>query len=43
MSGSGATCSALFDTARVATAATRGLTTAHPDWWVQATNLLSRR
>jgi 4-diphosphocytidyl-2-C-methyl-D-erythritol kinase len=43
MSGSGATCSALFDTARAAAAAARGLKAAHPDWWVQATNLLSRR
>jgi 4-diphosphocytidyl-2-C-methyl-D-erythritol kinase len=39
MSGSGATCFALFDTARAATAAARGLKAAHPDWWVEATAL----
>jgi len=34
MSGSGATCFALFDSARAATAAARSLRAAHPDWWV---------
>ncbi|MFL4985260.1 MAG: 4-(cytidine 5'-diphospho)-2-C-methyl-D-erythritol kinase, partial [Xanthobacteraceae bacterium] len=39
MSGSGATCFALFDTARAATAAARALKAAHPDWWVVGTDL----
>ena len=39
MSGSGATCFALFDTTRAAIAAARGLKAAHPDWWVEATEL----
>jgi 4-diphosphocytidyl-2-C-methyl-D-erythritol kinase len=39
MSGSGATCFALFDSARAATAAARALKAAHPDWWVEATEL----
>jgi 4-diphosphocytidyl-2-C-methyl-D-erythritol kinase len=39
MSGSGATCFALFDTAGAATAAAHRLKAAHPDWWVGATEL----
>jgi 4-diphosphocytidyl-2-C-methyl-D-erythritol kinase len=39
MSGSGATCFALFDSRDDATAAARALETAHPDWWVRATML----
>jgi 4-diphosphocytidyl-2-C-methyl-D-erythritol kinase len=39
MSGSGATCFALFGSPREATAAARAVETAHPDWWVRATML----
>ena len=39
MSGSGATCFALFETAAAATVAARTLSTAHPGWWVRATTL----
>ena len=39
MSGSGATCFALFDSARAAAAAARMLRAAHPQWWVRATAL----
>lgn len=39
MSGSGATCFGLFDTARDATAAAQGLRAAHPDWWIEETML----
>jgi 4-diphosphocytidyl-2-C-methyl-D-erythritol kinase len=39
MSGSGATCFALFDSARAATAAGQGLRRLHGDWWIQATVL----
>jgi 4-diphosphocytidyl-2-C-methyl-D-erythritol kinase len=39
MSGSGATCFGLFDSARDATAAARSLRDAHPQWWVRATVL----
>jgi 4-diphosphocytidyl-2-C-methyl-D-erythritol kinase len=39
MSGSGATCFALFGSSREATAAAGALETAHPDWWVRATML----
>jgi 4-diphosphocytidyl-2-C-methyl-D-erythritol kinase len=39
MSGSGATCFALFDSARAASAGARSLKTAYPDWWVRATTL----
>ena len=39
MSGSGATCFALFDTQDEAEAAARAVTTAHPDWWTVATTL----
>jgi 4-diphosphocytidyl-2-C-methyl-D-erythritol kinase len=39
MSGSGATCFGLFETARAAAAAARSLKAAYPDWWVQPTSL----
>jgi 4-diphosphocytidyl-2-C-methyl-D-erythritol kinase len=39
MSGSGATCFALFDSARAATAAGQALRRLHGDWWIQATVL----
>jgi 4-diphosphocytidyl-2-C-methyl-D-erythritol kinase len=39
MSGSGATCFGLFETARAAAAAARSLSSAHPRWWVKATVL----
>ena len=39
MSGSGATCFALFDSERGAAAAAGSLKAAYPDWWVQATSL----
>jgi 4-diphosphocytidyl-2-C-methyl-D-erythritol kinase len=39
MSGSGATCFALFDTAAAADAAATGLARAHPGWWAGATAL----
>lgn len=37
MSGSGATCFALFDDARARDAADRAVAAAHPDWWRLAT------
>lgn len=37
MSGSGATCFALFGTAEAADAAARQIKAAHPAWWAQAT------
>jgi len=37
MSGSGSACYGLFDSARKAQAAARGLAAAHPGWWVRAT------
>ena len=37
MSGSGATCFALFDSGRAAAAAARSLRAAHPGWWIRAT------
>ena len=37
MSGSGATCFALFDSHRAAAASARSLKAAHPAWWVRAT------
>ena len=37
MSGSGATCFGLFETARAAASAARALRTGHADWWVRAT------
>ncbi len=39
MSGSGATCFALFDTMDAASAAAEALSETHPDWWVSATML----
>jgi 4-diphosphocytidyl-2-C-methyl-D-erythritol kinase len=39
MSGSGATCFALFGSKRAADAAARQLRAARPDWWVRATML----
>jgi 4-diphosphocytidyl-2-C-methyl-D-erythritol kinase len=39
MSGSGATCFALFGSSRVAAVAARSLAKAHPRWWVRATLL----
>jgi 4-diphosphocytidyl-2-C-methyl-D-erythritol kinase len=39
MSGSGATCFALFDNRRYASTARRIVTAEHPEWWVEATDL----
>ena len=39
MSGSGATCFALFSTCRAAARAKKSILAAHPDWWVKATIL----
>jgi 4-diphosphocytidyl-2-C-methyl-D-erythritol kinase len=39
MSGSGATCFALFETCRQAGAAARAISRGHPEWWVKATVL----
>jgi 4-diphosphocytidyl-2-C-methyl-D-erythritol kinase len=39
MSGSGATCFALFDNARAAAAAARALRERKPDWWVRSAML----
>jgi 4-diphosphocytidyl-2-C-methyl-D-erythritol kinase len=39
MSGSGATCFAIFDGCRASAAAARRLARAHPGWWVKATTL----
>jgi 4-diphosphocytidyl-2-C-methyl-D-erythritol kinase len=39
MSGSGATCFALFETCRQAGHAARAITQGHPEWWVKATLL----
>lgn len=39
MSGSGATCFGLFETAQAAEAATHAIASAHPDWWVTATEI----
>lgn len=39
MSGSGATCFALFETRQTAVHAANSLRDAHPDWWVTATLL----
>ena len=39
MSGSGATCFALFGSSDAATAAARAVETAHRDWWIRATVL----
>jgi 4-diphosphocytidyl-2-C-methyl-D-erythritol kinase len=38
MSGSGATCFGLFTSPHAAAAAARGLSDAHPHWWVKATS-----
>jgi 4-diphosphocytidyl-2-C-methyl-D-erythritol kinase len=43
MSGSGATCFALFDSVRAAATATRRLKQVHPAWWVCATGVGSIR
>jgi 4-diphosphocytidyl-2-C-methyl-D-erythritol kinase len=39
MSGSGASCFALFDSRRAAAAAARALRLAHPQWWIRPTVL----
>jgi 4-diphosphocytidyl-2-C-methyl-D-erythritol kinase len=39
MSGSGATCFALFDSDDAAASAAARLRTAHPDWWIEETRL----
>jgi 4-diphosphocytidyl-2-C-methyl-D-erythritol kinase len=39
MSGSGASCFALFDSNRAATTAARALRLAHPQWWIRPTGL----
>jgi 4-diphosphocytidyl-2-C-methyl-D-erythritol kinase len=39
MSGSGATCFALFSDRRSAAATQRSLATDHPEWWITATKL----
>jgi 4-diphosphocytidyl-2-C-methyl-D-erythritol kinase len=39
MSGSGATCFALFETCRQAGAAAKAISQGHPDWWVKPTIL----
>jgi 4-diphosphocytidyl-2-C-methyl-D-erythritol kinase len=39
MSGSGATCFALFATGPAAAAAASALRPRHPDWWIRATTL----
>jgi 4-diphosphocytidyl-2-C-methyl-D-erythritol kinase len=39
MSGSGATCIALFDDCRASAAAAKALVRARPDWWVRPTML----
>jgi 4-diphosphocytidyl-2-C-methyl-D-erythritol kinase len=39
MSGSGASCFALFDSGRAAAAAARALRAAQPQWWIKATRL----
>jgi 4-diphosphocytidyl-2-C-methyl-D-erythritol kinase len=39
MSGSGATCFALFDNCRAVGRARKAIAEAHPDWWVKATLL----
>jgi 4-diphosphocytidyl-2-C-methyl-D-erythritol kinase len=39
MSGSGATCFALFSDRRTAAATRRSLAADHPEWWIKATKL----
>ncbi len=41
MSGSGATCFGLFDNTATAARAARGLKSAWPDWWVEASTLIN--
>ncbi len=41
MSGSGATCFGIYESAASAEAAAQSLRTAHPDWWVVATRSIS--
>lgn len=41
MSGSGATCFALFDDAESAHEAARTFKASHPSWWIEATTLLT--
>jgi 4-diphosphocytidyl-2-C-methyl-D-erythritol kinase len=36
MSGSGATCFAIFDSAAAAQAASQIIQTTHPQWWVHS-------
>lgn len=43
MSGSGATCFALFDQFETANAAAESLAATHPNWWVQVAKVLSPR
>jgi 4-diphosphocytidyl-2-C-methyl-D-erythritol kinase len=43
MSGSGATCFALFDTTAAANATARTLRVGYPAWWVRATTLGDQR
>lgn len=43
MSGSGATCFALFETQTAAQAAAAQVSQRHPDWWVRATQLGDQR
>jgi 4-diphosphocytidyl-2-C-methyl-D-erythritol kinase len=40
MSGSGATCFALFEDESAAEMAAIALSHSHPDWWVQSTRLI---
>lgn len=42
MSGSGATCFGIYDDATSAARAAGSLRTRHPDWWIVATELLTR-
>jgi 4-diphosphocytidyl-2-C-methyl-D-erythritol kinase len=39
MSGSGATCFAIFEDCRTAARGARALALDHPDWWVKSTVL----
>jgi 4-diphosphocytidyl-2-C-methyl-D-erythritol kinase len=41
MSGSGATCFALFETDEAADAAADAIAAAHPEWWVQAARVMN--
>ena len=42
MSGSGATCFGIYDDPQSATSAATALRARHPDWWIVATELLTR-